>query len=62
MPDTPGPDMVTVDVTMFADPIKVPADEVPVLRSQGLLRQKAPTDAEPPAGGAKTTTKKDGAP
>lgn len=30
-------DLVTVRVSMFADPIQVPADEVEVLRSQGLL-------------------------
>jgi hypothetical protein len=36
---------------MFADPIQVPADEVEVLRSQGLLvpnPEPAPVAVEPP--------------
>lgn len=43
-------DLVTVRVTLFADPIQVPADEVEVLRSQGLLVAEpdpAPLPAEP---------------
>ena len=32
-------DTVKVNVTMFEDPIEVPADEVGVLRAQGLLRE-----------------------
>lgn len=45
-------DLVTVRVRMFADPIQVPADEVEVLRSQGLLvpdePDPAPAAAEQP--------------
>jgi len=33
---------VEVQTTMFANPIKVPAEEVAVLRSQGLLVEDAP--------------------
>jgi hypothetical protein len=31
-----------VKVTMFEDPIDVPDDEIPVLRSEGLLVESAP--------------------
>lgn len=43
MPDRPG--YVTVRVSMLPDPIEVPLDEVPVLRSQGLLVEEAPPSA-----------------
>lgn len=52
------PDLVTVRVRMLADPIQVPADEVEVLRSQGLLvpdPEPAPAVAEPQS----APTKKD---
>jgi hypothetical protein len=39
--------MPTVHVTLFEDPIDVPEDEVPVLRSQGILVEDAPP--APPA-------------
>lgn len=56
--------MAQVHVTLFQDPIDVPADEVEVLRAQGLLReepQPAPDAAAPattdPAPAAKTAPK-----
>ncbi|GAB2695910.1 hypothetical protein [Kitasatospora kifunensis] len=54
------PDLVTVRVSMFADPIQVPPDEVEALRSQGLLvpdLEPAPAAVEPPP--TATSTKKD---
>lgn len=56
------PDKVTVYLTMLEDPIEVDADEVPVLKAQGLLRATPAaveeTGAEPPAEPAAKTTRK----
>lgn len=49
------PDKVTVHLTMFEDPIEVPADELPVLRAQGLVRDEVP---ESPAAAPTTTAAK----
>lgn len=38
-----------VRVTLFPDPIEVPADEVPVLRAQGLLVEEPTAPVDPPA-------------
>lgn len=59
-------DTVKVNVTMFEDPIEVPADEVGVLRAQGLLREDpqaaaaAPVSTDPaPAAKSAPKTPKD---
>lgn len=55
--------MATVRVSMLADPIEVPDDEVPVLRAQGLLIEpghEAPESTEravKAAGAAKPDTR-----
>lgn len=51
-----------VRVTMFADPIEVDPDEVPVLRAQGLLAEEAPSEpaSAPRPAAAKAASKKDG--
>lgn len=66
-----APHRTTVRVTMFPDPIEVDKDEIPNLRSQGLLVEDDDADSgepdasatgrsrrntPPPAGGSGTST------
>jgi len=48
-------DTVKVRLTLFQDPIEVPADEVPVLRAQGLLAEPEPEPQSEPAQPAAVT-------
>jgi len=50
------PDKVRVRVTLLPDPIDVDPDEIPVLRSQGLL---APDEPDAPATPMTKTLKKE---
>ena len=59
MPEQKSQPTVMADVTMFQEPIEVPLDEVPVLRSQGLLRSEPVMPAEQPVAVAKASARKD---
>lgn len=48
--------MPMVRLTLFADPVEVPEDEIPVLRAQGLVVNEP---AETPAKAAKAQPRKD---
>lgn len=48
-------DTVKVKLTMFPDPIEVPADELPALRAQGLVEETPEQPSAPASIAVKVT-------